>query len=249
LHNKNGDWIWFHYRGKVVSWTLEGEPEWMIGSYKEITQSTKEFKQHQEFISQAPTAIAMFDTNMCYLAYSKKWLTDFDLPDKTIIGKCHYAVFPEIGERWKKDYKECLEGKVLKSDEDYFIRQDGSSQWITWELRPWHTDTGKIGGVIIYSADITKRKAAEIKLRVSEEIFRGNFENAAIGMAIVGLKGKWKKVNTSICDMLGYTSDELYNLTIQEVTHPEDIQIGDKKMPELLSGKIPYIHLEKRYCN
>ncbi len=249
LQHKNGEWIWFHQRGKVVSWTSNGQPEWMIGSHQEITKSTKEFIRHQEFIRQAPTAIAMFDTKMHYLAYSKKWLFDYAINDENIVGKSHYAIFPEIGDDLRKDHQECMNGKIIKSDETRLERSDGSVQWVSRELRPWYTDTNKIGGIIMYTADITEKKMIEVKLRVSEETFRGNFENAAIGMGIVSLQGKWEKVNQSLCNMMGYTAEELYNLTFQDVTHPDDLHIGKNKMPELLNGSISATHLEKRYLH
>ena len=56
---------------------------------------------HQIFIEQAPTAIAMLDKNMVYLAVSQRWLKDFKLEDEKIVGRSHYDIFPEIGDDWK----------------------------------------------------------------------------------------------------------------------------------------------------
>lgn len=58
-------------------------------------------EQNRMFIDEAPTAIAMFDTNMVYLAASKKWLEDYHITE-SVIGKSHYDVFPEIDDDWKK---------------------------------------------------------------------------------------------------------------------------------------------------
>ncbi len=247
LKHKNGDWIWVLDRGKVVSWTSQGEPEWMIGAYQEITKQKKDQEKYRLFIEQAPSTIAMFDTNMRYIAYSKKWITDYKIKNENIIGKSHYEVFPEIGEQWKQDHKDCLNGKILRCEEDRFERDDGSIQWLSWELHPWYKSDNKIGGIIMLTANITRTKEAEIKLKVSERTFRGNFENAAIGMAILDLEGKWRKVNKTLCNIVGYTSEELMKLTFQDITHPDDLEADLDLVQELLSGKRSFYHMEKRY--
>ncbi|WP_062055423.1 PAS domain S-box protein [Aquimarina longa] len=249
MKHKNGDWVWILARGKVVSWTVKGEPEWMIGAHQEITKQKKDQEKYRLFIEQAPSTIAMFDTNICYIAYSKKWIADYKLKDENIIGKSHYEIFPEIGSEWKQDHQDCLSGKILRCDEDRFEREDGSVQWISWELHPWYKDDNKIGGIIMLTADITRTKEAEIKLKVSEKTFRGNFENAAIGMAITGLDGKWSKVNETLCNILGYTSEELMRLNFQDITHPDDLEADLDLVQELLDGKRSFYHMEKRYLH
>lgn len=109
----------------------------------------------QLLIDHAPAALAMFDNNMCYLAVSRRWLQEYQLQDQKIIGDCHYDVFPEITLRWKELHKKGLAGEVLHCEEDLFIREDGRQQWVTWEIRPWHTNKGNIGGIVIFSEDIT----------------------------------------------------------------------------------------------
>ncbi len=247
MKHKNGDWIWVLVRGKVVSWTVKGEPEWMVGAHQEITKQKKDQEKYRLFIEQAPSTIAMFDTNMCYIAYSKKWIIDYKIKDENIIGKSHYEVFPEIGAQWKQDHQDCLSGKILRCEEDRFEREDGSVQWISWELHPWYKSNNEVGGIIMLTADITRTKEAEIRLKLSERTFRGNFENAAIGMAIIDLDGKWSKVNDTLCKIVGYTSEELMKLTFQDITHPDDLGADLDLVQELLDGKRSFYHMEKRY--
>ncbi len=247
MKHKNGDWIWVLDKGKVVSWTAKGEPEWVIGTHQEITRQKKDLEKHKVFIEQAPGAIAMLDTNMCYIAHSKKWLIDYNIKEERIIGKSHYEVFPEIGEEWKQDHRDCLNGKILESDEDCFERADGTVQWLSWKLHPWYTSTNKVGGVIMLTQDITRAKEAEIKLKLSEKKFRENFENAAIGMAILDLEGKWLEANQTLCKIIGYSSEELIELTFQDITHPDDLEADLDLVQDLLDGKKTFYHMEKRY--
>lgn len=246
MKHKNGEWIWVLDRGKVVSWDAEGNPEWMIGSHQEITKSKKDLEKNKLFIQQAPSAIAMFDTNMCYLAASQKWYEDYGIQEDNVIGKSHYDVFPEIGENWKANYEECLKGEVLKSEEDRFERMDGSVKWLTWELRPWYTDEKRIGGVIMHTADITRMKEAEIRLRISEEMFRSNFENAAIGMVMLDHKGHFSKVNNKLCNILGYTNKELIKLDFKDIIHPDDLADSDALFRKLFKGERLYSNMEER---
>ncbi len=160
LH-KNGSYIWVIDKGKVVSWDEDGNPEWMVGSHQEITEKKKDYERNKLFIQQAPTAIAMFDENMGYLAVSQEWSRVFDIEDEEIVGKSHYDVLPEIGNRWKVSHQECLKGKVIKNREEKVEKSDGSIQWLSWEFRPWLTDENKVGGIIIHMSDITKIKREE----------------------------------------------------------------------------------------
>jgi PAS domain S-box-containing protein len=131
------------------------------------------YNQTKLFIEQAPSAIAMFDKQVNYLAASKQWIKDYQLDDKNLIGQSHYTLFPEIGEDWRKIHQEGLKGKVIRTDEAEFKRADGSSQWITWEVRPWYNAANQIGGLLMYTADVTPlikaRKEAKLLLDVMTE--------------------------------------------------------------------------------
>jgi PAS domain S-box-containing protein len=94
---------------------------------------------------------------MKYLAVSRRWLQDYGLVDD-VIGRSHYDVFPEIPERWKAIHGRCLSGAVEASEEDPFERADGSIQWIKWQVHPWRTAGGEVGGLIMMSEDFTETR-------------------------------------------------------------------------------------------
>lgn len=117
------------------------------------------------FIDDAPAAIAMFDRNMRYIAASKRWLSDFNLGDRDLAGRSHYEIFPEISMQWREVHARCLAGATERADAELFVRSDGSQQWITWEVRPWFvtTEPHKIGGLIIFSEDVTRLQKAHMQ--------------------------------------------------------------------------------------
>ena len=116
------------------------------------------------FAEHAPASVAMFDREMRYLVHSAKWLKDYGLEGRTIIGRSHYEVFPEIGEHWKEIHRRCLAGATEINEADPFERADGHRQWLSWRVQPWHTADGSIGGVVMFTEDITHRKELEVKL-------------------------------------------------------------------------------------
>lgn len=138
-------------------------------------------KHHQIFIEQTPTAIAMLDTNMVYLAVSKRWIKDFVFEDEDIVGRSHYDIFPEIGDDWKEKNQLCLKGAIDICDEAPFYRKDGSIQWIYWDVRPWYNAEGEIGGLIMHTGDITEQKEKELKEKKFNTILSDTSEIARIG--------------------------------------------------------------------
>ena len=95
--------------------------------------------------------------------------------------------------------------------------------------------------------DISERKHIERALQESEERFRLTIDEAPIGMALVALDGHFVRVNRVLCEIIGYSSDELTGLTFQAITHPDDLDADLALAGQLARGDIPRYQLEKRY--
>ncbi|MBS0360620.1 MAG: helix-turn-helix domain-containing protein [Proteobacteria bacterium] len=106
------------------------------------------------FVSQNPSAMAMFDRNMRYLAASPRWKTDYKLAQDPV-GRSHYEVFPEITEDWKAVHKRGLAGETIRSELEEFKRRDGTAHWIEWVVSPWRGADGDVGGIVIASHQAT----------------------------------------------------------------------------------------------
>ena len=98
-------------------------------------------------------------------------------------------------------------------------------------------------------ANALMRKRFEEALRESRERFRRAFEYAAVGISIFDLLGRFLEVNSFFCNLLGYTESELLNLSLADVTHPDDREITLKRINQSLAGDIQYLWLEKRYLH
>jgi rsbT co-antagonist protein RsbR len=118
------------------------------------------------FVAYTPAAFAMFDREMRYVMASHRYRAEFGLGDQEIIGRCHYEVFPDVPEHWKVIHQRCLAGASEGNDEEPFPRADGHVEWGMWKIFPWHTSTGEIGGIMLFTEVITKRKQLEDTLRM-----------------------------------------------------------------------------------
>jgi len=92
-----------------------------------------------------------------------------------------------------------------------------------------------------------QRKQAEAALSESAARFRQTFELAASGIAHVGLDRRFIRVNRRMCEILGYSEQELLGLTGREISHPDDLDVINAQRPRLYAGEIDAVRLEKRY--
>lgn len=93
-----------------------------------------------------------------------------------------------------------------------------------------------------------QRRQAEA-LREAEERFRGAFENAAIGMALVAPDGRWLRVNPAVCEIVGYSEEEMLARSFQDITHPDDLDADLEGLRRMLTGDIRSYRMDKRYIH
>src|SRR6476661_7350839 len=124
----------------------------------------------RQFVEYTPTPVAMFDEHMRYLAVSRSWYHTYNIPEGSILGKSHYAVVPDIPERWKEIHRLCLTGIPDSSEEEPFRRSDGSIEYVRWQVQPWRRAHHNIGGIIMFAELVTERKREEEALRQAEKL-------------------------------------------------------------------------------
>lgn len=197
----------------------EGHPLRTTAVIQDVTDRKRAEEALQEseermrlFIQHAPAAIAMFDRDMRYLAVSRRWLDDYGL-EGDIIGRSHYDVFPEIPERWREVHRRGLGGETVSDEADQFERADGTIQWLKWQLLPWRTAAGEVGGVILFTEDITARMLAE-------ELLRTATEHARVGLAVLDAERRYTFVNPAYRELLDLTDTFLIGRRMDEVLGP-----------------------------
>jgi PAS domain S-box-containing protein len=147
--------------------------------------------------------------------------------------------------------RKAFEGSRLADYETDQLRKDGSLVPVSISVSPMRDSAGKLVGASVIVRDRTERKRAEEALRQVQEAFRSAFEDAPIGMALFSVDpaedGRLLQVNSSLCEITGYSSVELLGTSLHAITHPLDQENELALSHDLLSGEIPNYQLEKRY--
>ena len=128
-------------------------------------------------------------------------------------------------------------------------RKDGRAIWISENARAVRDASGRVAYIEGRLEDISRRRQAEEVLRESEERFRNAFEESAIGMALQAIDGQYLRVNRALCEMLGYSAEELLAKTFHLIVHPEDRDVDVALARRMLAGEIPSYETEQRYVH
>lgn len=140
-------------------------------------------------VDHAPAALAMFDRELRYLEVSQRWRDDYGLSSAQVIGRLHYDVFPEMPEWAKKAHQRGLAGETLASEENSLVRADGTVQWQRWEVHPWRQTDGEVGGILVFTEDITRRKLADLEMKQrNQELERFNRAATERELRMIALK-------------------------------------------------------------
>ncbi|HZW20360.1 diguanylate cyclase [Noviherbaspirillum sp.] len=154
---------------------------------------------------------------------------------------------PDSWERVKTAVEQAVSTGVGYGLELEVIHGSGSRIWLEAKCETVLNDDGKVTALRGSVQDITERKRAEQQITVAETRFRSIFEQAAVGIALVGLDGKWLYVNDRLCDIVGYKREDVLGLTFQDITFADDLSNDLALVEQLIAGRIPNYSMEKRY--
>jgi PAS domain S-box-containing protein len=258
----DGSYRWIIARGEVIR-DADDRITVLHGTVQDITErklaevALQESKQQLKlFIEYAPVALAMFDREMRYLALSQRWRSDYLLGDRDLLGLCHYDVFPSIRENWLDIHRRGLAGEIIRVDEDCFEWIDGRIQWLRWEVRPWYQATGAIGGIMIFTEDITQQKGTEKELqqlnanlekRIAERTVELNTLNQSLESFVYSISHDLKAPLRSV---EGYSRllEEDYNGRLDDEGRLfiSNIRTSVTRMNELINDLLAYSRMERR---
>ncbi|HEY9185447.1 MAG TPA: PAS domain S-box protein [Salegentibacter sp.] len=238
--------IWVRSTGRTMGGKL-------IGSFQDITEIKQNEIRFKSVIEGTNVGTWEWNVQTGETVFNERWaeITGYTLEElapisiETWLKLAHPDDLEESGRRLNS----CFEKKTEYYEFEARMKHK-AGHWV------WVYDRGKVfewtkdgKPLMMYGThqDITERKHREERLRISEEAFRGNFENAAIGMALLDEKGKWLKVNKKLCQIVGYSQEELLELTFQDITHPDDLDSDLTFLQELIEDKRDHYQMEKRY--
>jgi PAS domain S-box-containing protein len=233
-------------------------PEQVRSISKEIKQAKK--AQIESEISKERLALSLAAAKTAAWDWDVRTNRVFWTPEHEII----FGYEPGIPNRTYRDWADRVHPKdihrveaivknaIKKGLEDFrcqyrIVLPDMKLRWIDAVGRFLFDEKGNAVRMVGTLNDITERKEGEAALKESEERFRATFEQAAVGIAHVDFTGRWLRVNEKLCDIVGYSREELLEITFQEITYPDDLETDLSYLQKLMAGKIPNYSLEKRY--
>jgi PAS domain S-box-containing protein len=229
---------------------VNGQCKRLFGTIQDIDQRKKseqelvsERARLRSFVEHAPAAVAMFDKDIKYLAVSQKWLEEYQLLERNIIGMSHYEVFSNISEHWKDIHQRCLAGEIFSMEEERW-RPDGwdHDQFLKWEVRPWYLFDGSVGGIMMFTHDITEDAMSKEELKeakqqselanIAKSEFLANMSheirtplNGVIGFTDLVLKTKMSETQRQYLSIVSQSAHTLLNV-INDILDFSKIEAG-----------------------
>ncbi|MHB1058590.1 MAG: sensor domain-containing protein [Rhodanobacter sp.] len=175
------------------------------------------------------------DAHRSWLGLDPQWLIGKRLVD--VVGQRNHRLAGAALERAYAGQMASYEGELYNGSERRYAHGN---------FQPDFDVDGEVCGIFTALVDITERRTLELQLHESEQRFFSAFQHAAIGMALTHPDGHFLRVNAAVCQMLGYREDELLQLDIAAITHPDDMAADAELMAQLLAGQRESYQLEKR---
>jgi len=204
----------------------------------------------QIVIDSIPHRVFWKDRNSVYLGCNRSFAHDAGLDDPALlVGRNDFELaWKATGHLYVADDRLVMESLTPKIGiEEPMAFADGRTIWLRTNKVPLRDASGAVFGVLGTYEDITEQRQAAIGLHESEERFRATFEQAAVGISHVGTDGRFLRVNQRLCEMLGYSREELLGRTFQQITHPADLEADVENVRRMLAGEIQAYSMEKRY--
>lgn len=159
---------------------------------------------------------------------------------------------PDLSPADRRAEHEELVARVLAGDHiEHFdtvrLRRGGAPVPVAITMSPIRDATGTIVGVSMIERDVSERKRIEAALHASQRQSASAFEHAPIGVALRDTRGRFLEANAAVSKMFGYSVQELRRLSIQDITHPDDLSVDQELMAQLLAGGLNTYQIEKRY--
>lgn len=199
-------------------------------------------------IEASPLAVVTFDRDGRVRRWSRSAEEMFGYEAEEVIG----SPFPMMTEGTREETEEFLEwifsGQSVKNREIERPTKYGEIRVLRLSAAPVFGPDGTVQKGISLVEDVTERRRRERALQRSEQRFRRVFEEAGIGIALVGLSGHIQKANPALAEMLEYSRRELAGMDFVDITYPEDAEKDAGLFEEIVQGERERYQIEKRYC-
>jgi PAS domain S-box-containing protein len=167
------------------------------------------------------------------------------------VGRDWFETFlpADVREQARTSFRHVSAGDAAPAEsyESRLLCRDGSERIVAWRDAIMRNAAGHVVAGLSAGEDVTERRQAEAALGESEARFRATFEQAPVGMALIGFDGRFLRLNDRLCEIVGYDRADLEVLSLAELTHPEDREADLGRSEALCAGEIAHHTAEQRY--
>jgi PAS domain S-box-containing protein len=222
--------------------------------YRDIHQALIHYAESlsllDALLEAAPVAVCFLDRELRYIRINQVFANINGLTIEEHLGRKFREVLPAMATEFDLQLQRVLDTGEPQLNVEISGETRGQLKSYGYWLGnyyPVNNAMGETVGIGIILADVTAAKQTEQDLRESEERFRAMFNQAAVGITLVALDGEFIQVNPALCEITGYSHEELIKLNFQEITHPDDLEIDWENARRVLAREISGYSLEKRY--
>jgi len=233
-------------RAVMIEW--DGEPA-LLGSLRDVTGRKRAEAKFRGLLEAAPYAVLIVDERGRVVLANAPAEVMFGYTHRELLELTVEALVPERFREPHADYMKRFfdnpHPRPMKAGlELYALSKDGREIPVEISLGPLETVEGTLVSAAIQ--DVSELKRAETELREAEERFRRAFEEAPIGMAMLDPDGRFVQVNEALCEITGYSRDQLEATSLDAITHPDDLSVEEQETGRVLAGGPAGQRLEKR---
>jgi PAS domain S-box-containing protein len=214
-----------------------------------IQQKEESLALLNAWLASSPIALAFLDTELRYVYTNEALALINGVPQNQHLRRTLREVLPEWANQIEPILRDVMVTKTPLLNQEVMgeTYPSGVYRCGLVSYYPVCLPDGQLLGVGVTGLDITQKKQTEQALRESEARFRVMFNQAALGIALVSLDGQFLQVNPALCELTGYSHDELIQINFQDITHPDDLVADCNQAERVLAQEITYYSLEKRY--
>ncbi|MEH2249936.1 PAS domain S-box protein [Nostoc sp.] len=222
--------------------------------YRDIHQALVHYAESLSLLDgllgAAPIAVCFLDQELRYIRINQVFADINGLTIEEHLGRKFGEVLPSMAAEFELNLQRVLDtGEPLLNIEISGETREQPRRYGYWlgNYYPVNNTMGETVGIGIILADVTAAKQTEVALRESEERFRAMFNQAAVGISLIALDGQFLQINPALCEITGYSHEELIQMSFQEITHPDDLEVDYENARRVLAKEISGYSLEKRY--
>ena len=252
---KNGEVFWALVSMSMVR-DSKGEPIYMVGVISDIDKQKKSAENLRESEARFRAMFENSGIGITLVGLDRKVLAVNDSLAR-IAGRTREELVNTVGAMIShpddvnigaEDYFKLVNGELNSYQvERRYIRKDNKPYWVKQTISAVRDSLGQMMYLIAMVEDIDSQKNDQENLRKSEARFKAMFENTSVGVAVMSLNRRILDINHAAEKIIGRTKAELTDLDPAELSHPDDIQIGQIEFADMVSGKRPGFSMEKRY--